>query len=181
MYSENAVILPRDPRQIKKVCLGLDGIGVEELVAIARYGAVVEFSAQFIRRVRSCRGVIERFVAENRLIYGVTTGFGENVRYVITPEEASALQRNVILSCTTSVGRPLEREQVRAIMVMSMLNTGAGHSGISLEMISMYRDLLNQGITPYAPGEGSVGRNCSLYQHCPSPKGARAIWASTDR
>lgn len=157
MYRNETSILTENPRKIKKVVLGLNGISIEEFMAIARYNAVLEFSEEFIARIKKCRGTIEQFLEENRLIYGVTTGFGENVRYVISPEDASTLQKNIIRSHACSVGDPLSKEQVRAMQMMQILNTGAGHSGISIEMISMIKDLLNYQITPYAPGQGSVG------------------------
>lgn len=150
-------LLTQNPKDIREVTLGLNGISVEEFVAIARFNAELKFSDAFISRINKCRGTIEQFLEENRLIYGVTTGFGENVRYVVSPKDANTLQKNIIRSHACSVGQPLIKEQVRAIQMMMILNTGAGHSGISIEMISMIKNLLNHQITPYAPGEGSVG------------------------
>lgn len=157
MFFEEKSILTKNPKEIKEVIVTEDGISVEEFIAVARYFAKVTFSEGFKRRVKDARKLIEKFLAENRRIYGVTTGFGENVRYVISPEDANALQKNIIRSHACSVGKPLEISQVRAIQMMMILNTGKGHSGISFEMISMIKDLLNTQITPYAPGEGSVG------------------------
>lgn len=157
MFFEEKSILTRDPKTIKEVIVTEEGITIEEFIAVARYFAKVEFSEGFCARIKEARKMIEQFLAENRRIYGVTTGFGENVRYVISPEDANTLQKNIIRSHACSVGEPLEIEQVRAIQMMMILNTGKGHSGISFEMITMIKNLLNAGITPYAPGEGSVG------------------------
>ena len=145
------------PQDIKTVVLSEQDITLAEYIAVARYGARVEFSSEFKARVKKARGIIDRFLAENRRIYGVTTGFGENVRYVIPPDEAAELQRNIVRSHACAVGEPLCEEAVRAIQLQMLLNTGKGVSGISLELIDLIRELLNNGITPYAPGEGSVG------------------------
>lgn len=145
------------PQEIQTVVLSERDITLAEYVAVARYGAKVEFSPEYTARVKKARAIIERFLAENRRIYGVTTGFGENVRYVIPPDEAAELQRNIVRSHASSVGEPLCEEVVRAIQLQMLLNTGKGVSGISLELIELIRCLLNHGVTPYAPGEGSVG------------------------
>ena len=146
-----------NPADITEVVLSEEDISLEQFVAVARHRARVTFSEAFVGRVKKSRASIDRFLAENRLIYGVTTGFGENVRYVIPPEEAAELQRNIVRSHACSVGRPLAEEQVRAIQLQQILNTGRGVSGISFELIDLIRQTLNAGVTPYAPGDGSVG------------------------
>ena len=78
---------------IEVVTLGERDITIEEFVAVARHRARVEFAPAYVDRVRHSRKLIERFLAENRLVYGVTTGFGDNVTEVISPEDAEALQR----------------------------------------------------------------------------------------
>lgn len=154
-----AALLSTDPQSISEVNIDLDtrGISVEQFVAVVRYGAPVRFTQAYEQRIQDCRNLIEQFLRENRRIYGVTTGFGENVRYVIPPEDAVTLQKNIIHSHSCSVGRPLEIEQVRAIMLMQILNMGSGFSGASLGLLRLIRDMLNANVTPWAPGEGSVG------------------------
>lgn len=155
--TQKTTLFPADPRKISEVVMTESGITVEEFIAVVRYGAKLTFSTSYEERVVRVRGIIERFLRENRRIYGVTTGFGENVRYIIPPKDAEQLQRNIIHSHSCSVGRPLEIEQVRAIMMMQIINIGGGYSGVTLELIHLIRDMLNSGVTPWAPGEGSVG------------------------
>lgn len=143
-------------RYINKVIL--DGkIGIEELVAIARYGAKVEFSEAYMARVNKSRGLVERWIEEGRVMYGITTGFGALCTQVITADETAQLQRNIVLSHSTSVGEPMTVEEVRATMLMVLQNVGQGYCGARLETMEMYRQFLNAGITPFAPKEGSVG------------------------
>jgi len=150
-------ILCRDPHTISEVFLDGESFTIEEFVAVARYGAKVRFSDQYCGKVNRAKGLLEKFLKENRLIYGVTTGFGDNVRNVISPEDSVKLQTNIIRSHACSVGEPLEKEVVRGIQLMMLLNMGQGFSGVSLGMLELLKDLINNEVTPYAPGEGSVG------------------------
>ena len=145
-----------DPRTIQKVLLG-PPLGLEQLVAVARYGAAVEFSPDYQARVRRSRELVERLVAEGRVVYGTTTGFGNLCDRVISEEEAAQLQLNLVRSDAASVGRPLTREQTRAVILMMLQNTGRGFSGIRLETLELLRQFLNRDLIPFAPREGSVG------------------------
>ena len=145
------------PQQITQVVLGDREPSIEEFVAVARYSAKVSFSETYKNRVNRSRGLVERFLDENRLVYGVTTGFGDNVRHVISPQNAKELQVNIVRSHAVAVGEPLKREQVRAIQLMVLISLGKGFSGVRLELLELIAGLLNHEVVPFAPGEGSVG------------------------
>ncbi|NHM33069.1 histidine ammonia-lyase [Neobacillus terrae] len=145
------------PKQIHEVTLGKNDISLNEIIAIARYKAKVCFGQEYRERVLTSRKVIERFLSENRAIYGVTTGFGSNISESISLTDAQTLQQNIIRSHAVSVGEPLEEEVVRAIQVIILINLGHGYSGIRLEVLELIASMLNEGVFPYAPGEGSVG------------------------
>jgi histidine ammonia-lyase len=147
----------KNPAKMENVVLTDCMIGLDEFMAVVRFGAKVEFSQLFCENIRRNRALIDRFLHEERAIYGVTTGFGENVRYTISSKDAQELQRNIVRSHASAVGEPLTKEQARAVMFMTILNAGQAHSGIRLETLEMIREFLNRDITPYAPGEGSVG------------------------
>ncbi|NWB99133.1 histidine ammonia-lyase [Pseudomonas gingeri] len=145
------------PQQITQVVLGDREPSIEEFVAVARYSAKVSFAESYKNRVKKSRGLVERFLDENRLVYGVTTGFGDNVRHVISPQNAKELQVNIVRSHAVAVGEPLKREQVRAIQLMLLISLGKGFSGVRLELLELIAGLLNNEVVPFAPGEGSVG------------------------
>ena len=130
---------------------------LEEFIAVAKFGAKLEFSDQMKETVRANRKLLDKFLEEGRIIYGVTTGFGENVRYTISPEDATTLQENIVRTHSVAVGEPLDRVQARAVMLMTILNAGKGHSGIRLSTLELIRQMLNKDLIPFAPGEGSVG------------------------
>lgn len=146
----------KDSESIKKVILG-NPIGLEEFVAVARFGALVEFSDAYKERVKVSRKLVEQWVSEEKVMYGVTTGFGALCTKAIGKDETARLQENIILSHSVSVGEPLSVERVRGIMLMILQNLGQGYSGVRLEVLEKYREFLNAAITPWTPGDGSVG------------------------
>ncbi|MFL9935456.1 histidine ammonia-lyase [Paraburkholderia sp. RL18-103-BIB-C] len=145
------------PKLIREVVLGERNLSVAEFVAVARYDAIVVLSDTYRKRVRESRSRVERFLNEDRRVYGVTTGFGDNVTRLVSPAEARTLQRNIVRSHAVSVGTPLEPELVRAIQLAILNSLGKGFSGVRLELLEQIAALLNNGVVPYAPGEGSVG------------------------
>lgn len=147
-------------KEIEKVTLG-GKLTIEEFVAVARYKAKVEFSEEYKNRVVRSRKIIEKCVEEQKVVYGTTTGFGALVTQNISKDQAEILQRNIIITHSTSVGEPFSEEVVRAIMLMVLQSLGMGVSGVRLELLEQYREFLNKNLTPYVPKEGSVGYLCA--------------------
>ncbi|MBM7616146.1 HAL/PAL/TAL family ammonia-lyase [Alkaliphilus hydrothermalis] len=145
-----------NPITIEKVVLG-STLTIEEVVAIARYDKKVEFSKEYIDRVLESRKLVEKFSNEERVVYGITTGLGDNCREFINKADREIIQINNLRSHATSLGAPLNRECVRAIMVAMIQQLGSGYTGIRLETVDKIRELLNKGVTPFAPRHGSVG------------------------
>lgn len=143
--------------KIKKIILGDRKTTLEEFVVVSRYGAKVSFSPSYSEKVSRSRGLVEKFLDEKRVIYGLTTGFGDNCNKIISAEDAVMLQKNIIRSHACSIGEPLEKEVVRGILLMMLLNLGQGYSGVQLSTLELIANLLNNDITPFAPGQGSVG------------------------
>lgn len=141
---------------IKEVLIGPGPMPLQCFVAVARYGARVVFSKEYVERVTRSRQLAEKFLAENRQIYGLTTGFGDNVCKIIPQEEAVQLQVNILRSHAVSVGEALPVECVRAVWLMQLLSLGQGYSGVRLETLAMIAECLNRGVAPYVPQSGSV-------------------------
>lgn len=142
---------------IKEVILDGHELTLPEFIAVARYHARLKCTSHWEQKITDSRELVQTFLKENRIIYGVTTGFGENVKYTIAPEDAATLQRNILRSHAVSVGEPLNEECVRAVILMILLNIGHGISGVQLATVKFLIQLLNQNLYPYAPSEGSVG------------------------
>jgi len=135
-------------------------LSIEEFIDVVRYGKQLEFSPEFCARVEKSHAFVQKSIDEGRTVYGVNTGFGDNVVFKVSPEETATLQKNIIRSHATAVGKPLSAEEVRAIQMIMITNTGRGLSGISLDPLETLRQMLNKGVVSYAPGEGCVESLC---------------------
>lgn len=132
-------------------------VDLDAFMSVVRGGAAVEFSEAYRARVRKSRSLIEKAIREDRVMYGVTTGFGSLSTRVISRTETETLQRNIVLSHSTSVGTPFSEEEARATILMILQNLGQGYSGVRLEILETLREMLNKRLTPWMPREGSVG------------------------
>lgn len=132
-------------------------ITLEDVIQVARYQALVEFSPEYEERVLRCRAHVDRFSREGKAIYGLTTGLGDNWKKFVPEDARTKIQRNHILAHTCAVGEPVNEECVRAIMFIMLVHFGCGYTGIRLETLELLRQMLNRGVTPRVPGHGSVG------------------------
>ncbi|KPB01822.1 histidine ammonia-lyase [Ahrensia marina] len=106
--------------------------------------------------------LVAKCAADDEAVYGVNTGFGKLASMKIKPEDTAQLQRNLVLSHCCGVGEPLEISTTRLMMVLKLLSLGRGASGVSLETISMIEKMLETGVTPVVPVQGSVGASGDL-------------------
>lgn len=147
---------------MKEIFLGTDGMTLEDLVAVAREGARVRLTEEAVERIGRARKLIERWLSEGRVIYGVTTGFGALSDVFISKEDTRLLQQNILMSHAAGVGKPLSDETVRAVMALRIKDHAKGHSGIRLETVLQMVELLNRGVIPVVPEKGSVGASGDL-------------------
>ncbi len=115
-----------------------------------------------IGRVRASRAIVDDIVARGDLVYGITTGFGAFKDRVIPSEDLAQLQVNLVLSHCVGVGAPLPTEVVRAMLLCRAHTLSLGYSGISLQTLQLIYDMLNAGIHPRVPEQGSVGASGDL-------------------
>jgi len=146
------------------VLLGYDGMTLEELVAIARDGVPVDISADATTELVKSSRLIAKWVAGEKKVYGVTTGFGNLADVSISKSDTRRLQRNLLMSHASGVGQPLDTESVRAVMALRVKDLLRGNSGARPQTVQLLVDLLNAGITPVVPEKGSVGASGDL---CP--------------
>jgi histidine ammonia-lyase len=135
---------------------------IDEVVAVARDRIAVDVSSQAVDRIQKSRALVEQWVAEERVIYGITTGFGALSHTRITGDQTRELQRNILLSHAAGVGDPLPAEVVRAIMAVRLHDISMGYAGVRLETFQLMRAVLNAGICPVVPEKGSVGASGDL-------------------
>jgi histidine ammonia-lyase len=147
---------------MREILVGIDEMSLEDLVAIARKGARVRLARESEEKLISTRKLVEQWVKQGRIIYGVTTGFGALSDVKISEEETRQLQENILMSHAAGVGNILDEETVRAVMALRVKDLARGHSGIRLETLHQLIELLNRGICPVVPEQGSVGASGDL-------------------
>ncbi|HIU77494.1 MAG TPA: aromatic amino acid lyase [Candidatus Pelethocola excrementipullorum] len=130
---------------------------IEKFMDIVRKKVPVTFSEACRDRVNKSRKVVEQFIEDGKVMYGITTGFGSLCTKVINKEETAQLQKNIVLSHSTSVGDPMSEEEVRATLLMILQNLSQGYSGVRMVVLERYGEFLNKNLIPYAPKDGSVG------------------------
>jgi histidine ammonia-lyase len=137
-------------------------LALADIELVARGAARVELVAPARARIRAAREVVERVVREQRVVYGITTGFGALSEVIIPPDRIRELQLNLIRSHAAGVGEPLSVAETRAIMLMRASTLALGHSGVRELVVDMLLECLNRGVHPIIPCRGSVGASGDL-------------------
>jgi phenylalanine ammonia-lyase len=148
----------------RKIEISGDGLKIEEVAAVARGGLAVELSRrpEVRSRMVASRRLLENKLADGEIIYGINTGFGGNVRFLIPAAELRRHQRNLLQFMLCGTGPPLPEEAVRAAILLRANALAKGFSGVRLAVVERLLDLLNHGITPVVPRYGSVGASGDL-------------------
>ena len=147
---------------MRQIVLGVDGMSLEDLVAVAAQGAGVRLAKESRERIVKCRALVDKWLREGRIIYGVTTGFGALSDVKIPAQASGLLQQNILLSHSAGVGDELDADTVRAMMALRIKDLARGHSGVRLITVLRLIELLNRGIVPAVPEKGSVGASGDL-------------------
>lgn len=147
---------------MEKILIDGRHLTIEDVVAVARNGAQVGLTDEAVKAIVKARKLVDRFVEEKQVVYGITTGFGKFSDTVISKEETGDLQRNLIISHACGVGDPFDEEVVRAVMLLRANALAQGHSGIRLETLERLIAMLNAGVHPVIPEKGSLGASGDL-------------------
>src|SRR5687768_7971082 len=138
-------------------------LSLADVERIARTrSSTITISAAALQRVQAARDLVDQAVRENRVVYGITTGFGALAEMIIPPHRIRELQHNLIRSHAAGIGAPLPEEEVRAIALLRANVLALGHSGVRREVIDLLLALLKHRIHPVIPERGSVGASGDL-------------------
>lgn len=150
------------------VVVGTGPVSFEELVAVARGGAPVVLGDEAIDAIGRARAVVEDLAAAATPSYGISTGFGALATRHIPTEMRAQLQRSLVRSHAAGSGPEVEREVVRALMLLRLSTLATGHTGVRVETAQLLAGLLAHGITPVVREYGSLGCSGDLapLSHC---------------
>ena len=139
-----------------------------EVVAVARHGARVHLSDAAVEAIGRTRRIIDDLADDAEAHYGISTGFGALATTSIPPEKRAQLQRSLIRSHAAGSGPEVEREVVRALMLLRLSTLATGRTGVRVGTAQVYVDLLNAGISPVVREYGSLGCSGDLapLAHC---------------
>jgi histidine ammonia-lyase len=125
-------------------------------------GAKVELAAQAREQMLASRAVIERLIASDQAVYGVNTGFGKMASVRISREQIGELQVNLVRSHSCGVGAPLSEHETRAMLLLRANAIAKGFSGVRPVVAETLCKMLNAGVHPVIPSQGSVGASGDL-------------------
>lgn len=128
-----------------------------EVVAVARQDAKITLTAEAIDAMTASRLIIDELATADTPAYGISTGFGALATVHIAPEQRAQLQRSLVRSHAAGAGPEVEREVVRATMLLRLHTLATGRTGIRPSTAVAYAEMLNAGITPVIHEYGSLG------------------------
>jgi histidine ammonia-lyase len=134
---------------------------VEDVVAVSRDWARVSFSSEALWRMRQARDVVDAILAKDEAVYGLNTGLGSFARYRIPADQIGRFSFDTVADLTSSYGRPLPRDVVRAMMVARANGMATAGVGVRCELAQLLIDVLNRDVHPVVREVGSVGQ-CDL-------------------
>ena len=142
----------------------IDGtpLSLGEIEAAALDGAGVGLSKKSVSRMAASRAVIDAIVEQDRTVYGVNTGFGKLSSVRVPSDQLQELQVNLVRSHSCGVGRPLSEHEVRAMLLLRANVLAVGLSGARPVVAETLLAMLNEGVHPVVPEQGSVGASGDL-------------------
>ncbi len=129
-------------------------------IAVERRAVLLDPDAR--ETVACARAVVDSLVTNNAVAYAITTGVGKLSDVRIPPEQIRQLQVNLVRSHAVGVGDPLPPAEVRAMMLLRANSLAKGYSGVRPLVIDTLCEMLNRGVTPFVPSQGSVGASGDL-------------------
>lgn len=153
---------------LSPVTIGLGAPSFEDVVAVARGGAPVRLADDALAEVERSRAIVESLADDPKPHYGISTGFGALAARHIPVARREQLQRSLIRSHAAGSGPEVEREVVRALMLLRLSTLATGRTGVRRETAEAYAAMLSAGITPVVHEHGSLGCSGDLapLAHC---------------
>lgn len=166
-----STIAPENARtaaSVDAVTVGTGPLTIDEVVAVARHDARVDLDPAALDAVAASRAIIDGLAADPEPHYGISTGFGALATTFIAEDRRAQLQASLVRSHAAGSGAEVEREVVRALMLLRLSTLMTGRTGVRRETAETYAAILNAGITPVVREYGSLGCSGDLapLAHC---------------
>ncbi|CAG2105925.1 unnamed protein product [Medioppia subpectinata] len=144
--------------------LSLDGnsLGADDLIRLGNGLFRIRMTNEAEEKVRKGRELLEEILDENKVVYGVNTGFGKFANVIISRDDLKDLQLNLIRSHSAGVGKPLSPKRTRMLLALRINVLAKGYSGISLETLLQLIDAFNSSCLSWVPEKGTVGASGDL-------------------
>jgi histidine ammonia-lyase len=144
------------------IALNGNDLTFEQLYGVALRGEKVTLTADSVERMKESRAMVDRVVASGATAYGINTGFGKLASVRISSEQVRQLQLNLVRSHASGVGPPLTEAETRAMILLRANALAKGLSGIRPVVVDTLCAMLNAGVHPVIPSQGSVGASGDL-------------------
>ena len=156
------------PTTATVVTVGVGPLSFDDVLAVARGGVAVELGADAVAAIERARAAVETLAAAPTPAYGISTGFGALATRHIPTDMRAQLQRSLVRSHAAGSGPEVEREVVRALMLLRLSTLATGHTGVRLTTAQTLAGMLSHGITPVVHEYGSLGCSGDLapLSHC---------------
>lgn len=144
------------------IALNGDDLTFDQLYAVALRREAVSLAPAAVERMNASRAVVDNLLATQTTAYGINTGFGKLASVHISPEQVRQLQVNLVRSHASGVGTPLSEPETRAMMLLRANALAKGLSGVRPIIVETLCKMLNAGVHPVIPSQGSVGASGDL-------------------
>lgn len=135
---------------------------VKNLFEIILKNKKISLSKESVGKIKKSRSLVDKWIKEDKVIYGITTGFGEFKDVKISHSEIKTLQKNLIISHSAGVGNYIPDVIVRSMILLRINSLANGHSGVRIELLNKLIEIFNKKIIPLIPSRGSVGSSGDL-------------------
>lgn len=140
-----------------------DHLSLERIAEIVDQSLKLELSAEAVSKIKRCRDYLdEKMSKPGEVHYGINTGFGSLCNTVISSEDLTKLQRNLVLSHACGTGEEVPKALVRLMLLLKIQGLSYGHSGVQVETVQRLVDFYNNDITPVIYQQGSLGASGDL-------------------
>jgi len=139
-----------------------NSLSIDDLVQLGKGRFKIGLTSESEKKVLESRSVIDKIVKDNRVVYGITTGFGKFAKTIISKEKLLDLQENLIRSHAAGVGKALNPETTRMLLALRINVLAKGYSGVSLGTLKQLIDAFNSSCLSWVPEQGTVGASGDL-------------------